>query len=115
MWRILNRLAAPFGLTIAPRRDLEMVYQHKYRGGYAEYRAAQIAANRRKLSKVWADEATLGVVAEDIETHLETVGRGLCHGARNGFEVSVLRQRLSADVIGTDISDTALEFDHMVV
>ena len=39
----------------------------------------------------------------------------MCHGARNGFEVSWLRRALGGDVIGTDISDTATRFPHMHV
>ena len=40
---------------------------------------------------------------------------GVCHGARNGFEVEWFRKRLGGEVIGTDISETAAAIPHMVV
>lgn len=40
---------------------------------------------------------------------------GICHGARNGYEVSWFREHLGGDVIGTDISETATQFPHMHV
>ena len=40
---------------------------------------------------------------------------GLCHGARNGYEVEYFRKHLDSEVIGTDISDTAKNFPNMVV
>lgn len=96
-----------------PSAPLKMVYQHAYAGGYDEYRAVQIAHNRRKLEAVWADAATLEAIAADLAAH--GLGRsGICHGARNGFEVDWLRARTGGEVIGTDISPTAAEFPHMV-
>ena len=103
-----------FGLRVVRRSSAGLVYQHDYAGGYSEYRAAQILHNKRKLQKVWADEGVLSVVADDLRAH--GLGRsGICHGARNGFEVEWFRKRLDSDVIGTDISDTALRFPHMHV
>lgn len=93
-----------------PRGD---VYIHKYKGGYDEYMAAQILANKKKLHKVWADVHTLEGIATDIdETNVKT---GMCHGARNGFEVEWFRERLAADVVGSDISETATQFPNMTV
>jgi len=85
---------------------------HRYSGGYEEYKAIQVKANKRKLHRVWADGNTLESIARHI-VERGSVSTGICHGARNGFEVEWLRERLSADVIGTDISDTAEQFDHM--
>lgn len=122
---ILKPLVRPFGFTVvnkAPRgirivrqRRDALVYLHDYSGGYDEYRDTQVFHNKRKLDKVWADEGTLGVVANHLETTLGKVSLGVCHGARNGFEVTWLRDRLKADVIGTDISDTATQYPNMVV
>ena len=40
---------------------------------------------------------------------------GLCHGSRNGFEQQVFRELIPADVIGTDISETADQYPNSVV
>lgn len=105
----------PGGFRITRRHDNELIYQHQYAGGYDEYRAMQIYTNKRKLDKVWADEGTLAAVASFLKDRGRPVTRGVCHGARNGFEVEKLRALTGADVIGTDISDTATQFPHMVV
>jgi len=92
------------------------VYLHNYAGGYDEYRAVQIAHNKRKLDEVWADESVLGAIAAYLERQGRTAPlSGLCHGARNGYEVAWFRERLGGETIGTDISDTATQFPNMVV
>lgn len=114
MRHFLDKLVKPYGLRVVEAKDSEMVYIHKYSGGYEEYRSTQIFHNRRKLKKVWADEDTLELVCGDLRKH-DLTGTGICHGARNGFEVGFFRERLAAEVIGTDISETATEFPNMVV
>jgi hypothetical protein len=82
---------------------------------YEEYRDTQVPHNRRKLDRVWADERTLSAVADRVRREFpEGPLYGLCHGSRNGFEQAFLRERLGAEVIGTDISDTATSFLHSV-
>ena len=112
--RIVNRILRPIGLKIVPTQHDLLLYQHDYGdGGYAAYRSTQIHWNKAKLGKIWADDRTLEAIAVDLDRRgLRT---GICHGARNGYEVSWFRDRLGSDVIGTDISDTAVEFPHMVV
>ena len=51
---------------------------------------------------------------EDLRHHGLTQ-TGICHGARNGFEVTWLREHLGSEVIGTDISETANDFPNMYV
>lgn len=114
--RLLRSIARRFGFDLVPAGRGDLVYLHTYTGGYAEYRAVQIAANKAKLERVWADETTLGAIAADISArHPAGTTRGICHGARNGFEVDWLQRRLGGEVIGTDISDTATRFPNMVV
>jgi SAM-dependent methyltransferase len=112
--RIVNRILRPFQLKVVPVRHDLLLYQHDYgAGGYEAYRAAQIHWNKAKLEKVWADDRTLEAIAVNLERRgLRT---GICHGARNGFEVSWFRKRLGTPVIGTDISDTAPQFPDMVI
>ncbi len=89
---------------------------HRY-ASYDEYRDIQILHNRRKLDQVWADEGTLSLIADRLRKERpEGPIFGLCHGSRNGFEQATLRQMLGerAEVIGTDISETASGFPHSV-
>ena len=114
MRRMLDRMVSPFGLRVIKARHAELVYQHTYAGGYGQYRAAQIKYNKRKLEDVWADNTTLLAIADDLRLH--GLGKsGICHGARNGFEVTWLREHLGGKVIGTDIAETATRFPHLHV
>ncbi|MCB9958390.1 MAG: hypothetical protein H6843_07310 [Rhodospirillaceae bacterium] len=110
-----NRLLAPTGYQLAKKKKLADFYLHEY-GSYEEYRDIQIHYNKRKLNQVWADEATLDAVIGVLkDTFGERPLRGLCHGARNGFEQAYLRKTAGYDATGTDISDTATQFEHSVV
>ena len=114
MRRLLDRIVRPFGLRVVKAHHTEVIYQHHYSGGYAEYRETQIKYNKRKLNNVWADTTTLSEIVDDLRSN-GLGAKGICHGARNGFEVSWLREHLGGDIIGTDISETAAEFPHMYV
>ena len=122
---IANRFLTPLGFKIVRKqhetsskpRDA-LYYQHHYGGGYNEYRDAQISANKLKFDRVWAEKDTLECIAQYIETSFNAPTRqkqrGLCHGARNGWEVKWLKERLRCDVLGTDISETAIGLEDMV-
>ena len=77
-------------------------YWNKKNWDYKEYRDAQISLNKRKIKTIW-------VTAKDIEFISQFVkGSGICHGARNGFEVKEFNKYVKA--IGTDISDNANKY-----
>lgn len=83
--------------------------QYEYKD-YKEYRAAQIRANNAKLDKVWADKETF----EKIKNNHGNAKSILCHGARNGKEISFFKEQYpNAKIIGTDISGTANMFENM--
>ncbi len=112
MRRLINKLLSPFGYRVLPVRQLDLVHHHNYVGGYEQYREIQIRHNQRKLERTWADEATLASIVKDLRAH--GLGKtGICHGARNGFEVVWLREQLGGDIVGTDISETATRFPNM--
>lgn len=114
MRKFLDSLVRPLGLRVVKAHQTEFVYQHNYAGGYRQYRETQIKYNKRKIERIWADETTLTAIADDLQT--AGLGKtGICHGARNGFEVLWFRERLSGEVIGTDISETATQFPYMHV
>jgi hypothetical protein len=110
---LANRALKRVGLKLVPAHD-QFVRLHDYgAGGMAKYRDTQIRWNKAKFDQVWADTTTLEAIASDIEAR-GIASPGLCHGARNGFEVQWFRDRLGADVIGTDISETAETVPNMV-
>jgi hypothetical protein len=119
--KLANKVVAPLGIKIV-RKNTKVVspgadplfYQHSYEGGYDTYKAVQTEANKRKFDNVWSEERTLESIASYIEKAPQVRRRGLCHGARNGWEVQWLKNRLNCEVIGTDISETANSLEDMV-
>jgi SAM-dependent methyltransferase len=81
---------------------------------YQDYRDAQVRVNETKLESVWADRAELEWIASYVGDRVPGASFGVCHGARNGYEVEVFRELLGIEVIGTDISPTASGFPHLV-
>ena len=79
-----------------------------------KYKKIQVYFYKKKLNRIWADETTLGAIVNDLKSNGLGVN-GLCHGARNGYEVEYFRKHLNSEVIGTDISDTAKNIPNMVV
>jgi hypothetical protein len=73
------------------------------------YRAEQIRLNEAKITNVWAREPFLRRLAGFLRQRNPRFG--ICHGVRNGFEVTELRKKLpGCEVIGTDISPTVSEY-----
>lgn len=84
--------------------------QYEYKD-YNQYKIAQIRANTAKLDKVWAAKETF----EQIKNYHGNAESILCHGARNGKEITFFKEQYSnAKIIGTDISNTANMFENMV-
>lgn len=111
---LTNRALQLFGVKLVPAHHDQLLYQHDYgRGGFEAYRRVQVDANRRKFNRVFADERTLSAIAKDISTH-GLAREGICHGARNGWEVEWFSRVLGCTVIGTDISETANEVRNLV-
>ncbi|MEM0983931.1 MAG: hypothetical protein AAGI17_08280 [Planctomycetota bacterium] len=83
---------------------------------YQSYRDLQIEANERKFHRVWACPREMAVVAQLVRRHAGPPAFGLCHGARNGQEVRLLRFEFGGDteILGTDISPTAESVRDMV-
>lgn len=99
-------------------KDLPPYYLHEYKN-YEEYCDLQKKFNRLKLGNVWADEDTLSVIVRDLQASIgyqSAPFQCLCHGSRNGFEVQTFSKLLPSGsrVIGTDISETATQFDSIV-
>ena len=79
-----------------------------------KYKKIQVYFSKKKINRIWADETTLGAIVNDLKSNGLGVN-GLCHGARNGYEVEYFRKNLNSEVIGAEISDTAKNIPNMVV
>lgn len=82
---------------------------------YEEYKQSQIQTNIGKLDKVWITDHEIDTITSYVKENNIAISNGVCHGARNGYEVQKFRKNFNANIIGTDISDTALQFDNLVV
>lgn len=114
---IIKRIFALFGQESNRAHELGSAIWslHKYvdelgRFDYEKYRSAQIAANKRKLDRVWVQRENIVFLADYIQKHLSRVDFGLCHGTRRGLEQKWFKELLGCEVIGTEISDTANMF-----
>ncbi|MEO5365082.1 MAG: class I SAM-dependent methyltransferase [Magnetococcus sp. WYHC-3] len=81
---------------------------------YEEYVRIQTLINKAKIHDVWACDKELRTVARLIRRINPQARFGLCHGVRNGYEVQKFRELLGFEVIGTEISETATQFPHVI-
>ena len=82
------------------------IYEYE---SYEEYVAIQTEANKKKLRRnhSFVKKSTIDLIKSiHPEAHLI-----LCHGTRGGHEQRYFKEAYpNAQVIGTEISDTAMEF-----
>lgn len=115
IFRIINKFFKLFGLVLVPSQNLLLTYQHEYgTGGYEEYKKIQTHHNKIKIDQVWADEETIKTISAYIKKHINNVNSGICHGTRRGYEQLEFSKQLGCSVIGTEISDTAEQFDNTI-
>ena len=114
---LINKFLFIFGYRISKINNTGVLVKiHKYKN-YEEYKKTQIFYNKQKIDKIWADENTLKIISDFLKDNIDSEQiKGLCHGSRNGFEQNYFNKEIAnSKVIGTDISDTALNFDNSVV
>ena len=114
---LINSILFKLGYRISKTNNSnELVKLYKYKN-YEEYKETQIFYNKQKINHVWADEFTLGKVASFIKQNIKKNEiKGICHGSRNGFEQSFFNKNiLNSKVIGTDISETATDYENSVI
>ena len=113
----INKIFFKFGYRISKINNTgELVKIHKYKN-YEEYKETQIHYNKLKLDKVWADKDTLKLVSNFLKENIQSSNlRGICHGSRNGFEQKCVKEEIvNSEVIGTDISETAKNFENSFI
>jgi hypothetical protein len=81
---------------------------------YESYRQVQVDGNRKKLDDVWVREENIEFLAQYIRNRVGTPRFGLCHGTRRGLEQAWFSKRLTCQVLGTDIADTAEQFPNTI-
>ena len=114
---ILQNFFLKFGYRISKINTTGEKYKiHEYES-YEEYKKTQIYFNKLKLDHIWADEKNLNKIANYILKKIPNKKiKGLCHGSRNGYEQNKFKQFLNSEnIIGTDISETALNYDNSIV
>jgi len=81
---------------------------------YEKYCEIQTEGNKSKINITWVQEDNIKFLAKYIKTIVPNPKFGLCHGTRRGNEQKWFRESLDCEVIGTEISDTAEQFEHTI-
>jgi len=117
LWHCRVRPHLEFNRCLAAsNKDRSMGTVAWFHGSYSAYVEAQREKAGRELDGRFVSERALDVVAAYIrryvrkDTFASGEFRGLCHGAKRGTEVRLLRERLGsgAEIYGTDISKEAV-------
>ena len=114
---IINKFFFVLGYRISKiNKSGELMKIYKY-SSYEDYKKTQIFYNKKKIDKVWADEKTLRILSEYLKKNIKSEKlKGICHGSRNGFEQKCFLNEIpNLEIIGTDISETALNYENSVV
>jgi len=82
---------------------------------YKSYRDSQIKTTSKKLSAIWISDEEIDLICDYVKHEKIDVKFGICHGARNGYEVKYFAEGLNADIIGTDISPVVTKIPLMEV
>lgn len=78
---------------------------------YEDYVNAQISANKRKINHSWVEREDIVKISKFCKDPKHI----LCHGTRQGYEQKYfLEIYKECNVIGTEISPTALQFENTV-
>jgi hypothetical protein len=93
-----------------------LAYETDGKFDYELYKQIQTMGNKFKLDKQWVGEDHIKILADYINDSPLKPKTGLCHGTRQGFEQKWFREHLKGkvNVIGTEISDTATQFEHTI-
>lgn len=83
---------------------------------YEAYREIQTAGNKAKLGKQFVKSSHIELLSNYVDANHGGASFGLCHGTRGGKEQKWFSEFLAGnpEVIGTEISDTANQFDNTV-
>jgi hypothetical protein len=112
--RILAAVGVPFDKATNTINTLDdKLVLHRYKD-YEEYIAVQSAGNKDKIDLTWVVEDNIVFLCRYILEKLKSVEAGICHGTRRGQEQKWFSEKLNASVFGTEISDTASQFENTI-
>jgi SAM-dependent methyltransferase len=101
-------------LAVTTVKEGDGFVQHLY-DDYETYRRVQEEGNKAKLAAQFVTKTHIFFLAEWMLSQGRNPVFGLCHGVRRGKEQAWFRKKLTgANVIGTDISETATQFENTV-
>ena len=114
-----NSALRPLGLSLNKLSVSKGFALHEYKKpdgsfDYERYRAVQRRGNLEKLQNVWVDQTNINFLADYIKTKIGAVNFGICHGTRRGLEQKWFTEALGCKVIGTEISETATQFENTI-
>lgn len=81
---------------------------------YEEYKEVQTEGNVKKINEQWASEENIQQLSSYLKKNIPNLEFGICHGTRRGKEQEWFRKHLGIEVIGTEISHTAVQFPHTI-
>lgn len=81
---------------------------------YERYRQLQSQTNKDCIQDVWVQQENVTFIAHYIRRTSGQPVFGICHGTRRGAEQAWFRKELGCEVIGTEISETAVQFPHTI-
>jgi len=94
-------------------------YLHRYLKSdgsfdYASYKKIQVEGNKRKINSSWIREGDIDFLSEYIASKIDNVEFGICHGTRRGLEQMWFSKKLNCHVLGTEISDSAKNYENTI-
>ena len=81
---------------------------------YEKYKKIQEKGNKEKIDKIFEIEDNIKMLSDYLMKNISDIKFGLCHGTRRGKEQEWFRKYLKAEVIGTEISETANKFPYTI-
>ncbi len=101
------------GSTRVTERDGVKVVDYRKPDGsfdYEAYKAIQTAANKAKINWRSVQQGDIAFLCHALSERGVRIGKVLCHGTRSGAEQQFFHEATGADVLGTEISETATRF-----
>ena len=104
-------------LRVDERTESKLVrYEKDGRFDFDLYRKVQNQANAEMLDYAWVSEENVRHLARLLKVYNPDAHFGLCHGAKHGREAAWFQEEYggSLRVLGTDIADSAQQFENVV-
>lgn len=97
---------------VTERNGVKVVDYRKADGSfdYEAYKAVQTAANKAKIDWRSVQPENIAFLCHALTERGVKIRKVLCHGTRNGAEQKFFHEATGAEVLGTEISDTATQF-----